>query len=72
MHRRIAFYQKNGMQLSGVTCNFYDNEYRIMYAGAHCEDTKVQEITMNTYLNFSVQMLSGNVRYFMCFNAVAN
>ena len=52
MHRRIAFYQKNGMQLSGVTCNFYDNEYRIMYAGAHCEDTKVQEITMNTYLNF--------------------
>ena len=24
----------------------------IMYAGAHCEDTKVQEITMNTYLNF--------------------
>lgn len=31
---------------------FYDNEYRIMYAGAHCEDTKVQEITMNTYLNF--------------------
>ena len=37
---------------SGVTCNFYDNEYRIMYAGAHCEDTKVQEITMNTYLNF--------------------
>ena len=22
MHRRIAFYQKNGMQLSGVTCNF--------------------------------------------------
>lgn len=52
MHRRIAFYQKNGMQLSGVTCNFYDNEYRIMYAGAHCEDTKVQEITINTYLNF--------------------
>ena len=52
MHRRIAFYQKNGMQLSGVTCNFYDNEYRIMYAGAHCEDTKVQEITMDTYLNF--------------------
>ena len=40
------------LQLSGVTCNFSDNEYRIMYAGAHCEDTKVQEITMNTYLNF--------------------
>lgn len=71
MHRRIAFIRKRHA-VKRCDMQFYDNEYRIMYAGAHCEDTKVQEITMNTYLNFSVQMLSGNVRYFMRFNAVAN
>ncbi len=52
MHRRIAFYQKNGMQLSGVTCNFYDNEYRIMYMGKHCPDEVMQQTTMETYVDF--------------------
>lgn len=52
MQKRIAFYKKNHIQVSGVTCNFYDNEYRILYAGTPLEDQQVYQKTMLSYVDF--------------------
>lgn len=52
MKRRIAFYERNGMRVSNVTCNFYDNEYRILYAGAPLAEREVYEKTMCAYVDF--------------------
>lgn len=52
MNRRIAFYKKNGMVLSNVSCNFHGNEYRIMYAGKLCNDEEIQEKVKQVYEDF--------------------
>lgn len=52
MVKRIGFYQKNEMQLSGVTCNFYGNEYRILYAGEPTADEIIREKTEYVYRDF--------------------
>lgn len=52
MNRRISFYKRNEMLVSGVTCNFYNNEYRILYAGTELEDTSVYEMVMRSYKYF--------------------
>lgn len=62
MNRRIAFYEKNNMVLSNVSCNFYNNEYRIMYAGKLCEDKVMQEKIKQIYEDFfGVKMVNENV-----------
>ena len=48
----IGFYKKNDMNLSGVSCNFYDNEYRILYAGEFMDDEEVYNRTHSVYLDF--------------------
>lgn len=52
MQKRIAFYKKNDIHVSGVTCNFYDNEYRILYAGTTLEDQQVYQKIMLSYVDF--------------------
>ena len=52
MIKRIGFYKKNDMNLSGVSCNFYDNEYRILYAGEFMDDEEVYNRTHSVYLDF--------------------
>lgn len=52
MIKRIGFYEKNGLHLSNVTCNFYDNEYRIMYAGEKRQETEVRQETEEIYREF--------------------
>ena len=47
-----AVYKKNDMNLSGVSCNFYDNEYRILYAGEFMDDEEVYNRTYSVYLDF--------------------
>ena len=52
MIKRIGFYKKNDMNLSGVSCNFYDNEYRILYAGEFMDDEEVYNRTHSVYIDF--------------------
>lgn len=52
MIKRIGFYEKNGLHLSNVTCNFYDNEYRILYAGEKRRDEAVRQETEAMYREF--------------------
>lgn len=52
MKKRIAFYEKNEILVSSVTCNFYDNEYRILYSGTPLDNKSVYEKIMNCYMYF--------------------
>lgn len=52
MKKRITFYKKNEILVSDVTCNFYDNEYRILYAGTPLDNKSVYEKIMNCYMYF--------------------
>ena len=53
MLKRIGFYKKNGMKLSNTSCNFFENEYRIFYAGdTIIEDAKLDELTDIVYRDF--------------------
>lgn len=52
MERRIGFYKRNGMKLSGVSCTFADNEYRIFYLGDEQTNEQVKNITEEIYRNF--------------------
>lgn len=52
MVKRITFYKKNGINLSGVECRFYENEYIILYAGAPMSDEEVRQRTENIYVDF--------------------
>lgn len=52
MVKRIGFYEKNGLQVSGVTCNFYDNEYRILYDGETEPDALIRAETEAVYREF--------------------
>lgn len=53
MIKRIGFYEKNGLKLSGVSCTFYGNEYRIFYAGKDATiDEAIQAETEVVYKDF--------------------
>ncbi len=52
MVKRITFYKKNGINVSGVECRFYENEYIILYAGEPMEDDEVRERTEKVYVDF--------------------
>lgn len=64
MQRRIAFYKKNEIHVSGVTCNFYHNEYRILYAGTPMEDQEVYQKLHLSYVDFfGEEFVERHVRY---------
>ncbi|MBQ4284409.1 MAG: GNAT family N-acetyltransferase [Lachnospira sp.] len=57
MFKRIEFYKKNGMCLSGVSCRFYGNEYRIFYgkdneSDCDIDDETIQAETLLIYNDF--------------------
>lgn len=52
MVKRIGFYEKNNIHLSNVTCYFYGNEYRILYAGDFVKDMEIQRETDKIYRDF--------------------
>ncbi len=57
MFKRIGFYEKNGLVLSGVSCRFYGNEYRIFYATdkdgqGEVKDEDIQAETLVVYNDF--------------------
>lgn len=52
MVKRIGFYEKNNIHLSNVTCHFYGNEYRILYAGDFVKDMEIQRETDKIYREF--------------------
>ncbi len=52
MNTRIRFYERNRMHVSNVSCNFYDNEYRILYAGELMQDTVLQQKVYAVYCDF--------------------
>lgn len=52
MERRITFYRRNQMKVSNVSCRFYGNEYRILYAGEAMEDAAVQKEIEKVYRAF--------------------
>ena len=53
MLKRIGFYRKNGMNLSDTSCYFFENEYRIFYAGEEIEDkSQLDKITDTVYRDF--------------------
>lgn len=52
MIKRIGFYKKNGMNVSNVTCWFFENEYKILYAGDIKKDEELQAEVDNIYREF--------------------
>lgn len=53
MIKRIGFYKKNGLNLSGVSCTFYGNEYRIFYGGESViANEEIQSKTSIVYNDF--------------------
>ena len=52
MIKRIQFYKKNHMNVSNVSCNFMDNEYKILFSSDNKTDKDIRELTENVYRDF--------------------
>ena len=60
MIKRIQFYKKNHMNVSNVSCNFMDNEYKILFSSDNKTDKDIRELTENVYRDFFGDKLVSN------------
>lgn len=60
MRKRIQFYKKNLMNVSDVSCNFMNNEYKILFATDGRDNDDIRELTENVYRDFFGDSLVDN------------
>ena len=64
MLKRIGFYQKNGINVSGVSCEFCGNQYKLLYGGQPTSDEVIRKETEELYLDFFGQdFIEKNCRF---------